>query len=249
MTARHGPPTAAPAPSRSDRGVPGAFKRCVTSLPLLGTLARRIYFGLRAGRFPGSCDYWETRYRAGRDSGAGSYGALAAFKADTLNRFVAEQSIESVVELGCGDGAQLALAEYPRYLGIDISPAAIEQCRTRFRHDASKSFESNIPTGRTFDLALSLDVIYHLVEDDVFDAYMRALFGAARRYVIVYSSNFQRPCPEPHVRHRIFTDWVSAHAPDWRLRETIANRYPFDARNPEGTSFADFYVFDNATPA
>jgi hypothetical protein len=40
-----------------------------------------------------------------------------------------------------------------------------------------------------FDLELSLDVIYHLVEDEVFDAYMRSLFAHAGRFVVIYSSN------------------------------------------------------------
>ena len=34
--------------------------------------------------------------------------ALAAFKADFLNGFVIEKNVESVLELGCGDGNQLA---------------------------------------------------------------------------------------------------------------------------------------------
>lgn len=39
------------------------------------------------------------------------------------------------------------------------------------------------------DLSLSLDVIYHLVEDEVFETYINTLFKSARRYVIIYSSN------------------------------------------------------------
>ena len=39
------------------------------------------------------------------------------------------------------------------------------------------------------DLTLSLDVIYHLVEDDVFVSAMRALFDKAARFVVIYASN------------------------------------------------------------
>lgn len=39
------------------------------------------------------------------------------------NDFVRARGIDSVIEFGCGDGAQLALAEYPAYGGIDVSPA------------------------------------------------------------------------------------------------------------------------------
>jgi hypothetical protein len=33
------------------------------------------------------------------------------------------------------------------------------------------------------ELGLSLEVIFHLVEDDVFDVYMRHLFASATRFV------------------------------------------------------------------
>ena len=42
---------------------------------------------------------------------------------------------------------------------------------------------------RKADLSLSLDVIYHLVEDDVFEYYMRTLFEASNGYVIIYASD------------------------------------------------------------
>ena len=200
-----------------------AANLCLNAFPLVGLMARRVYFGVVAHGFDGSADYWEKRYRKGRDSGSGSYGGLALFKADVLNGFVRDNAVETVIELGCGDGAQLGLVEYPHYHGIDVSPAAIARCRERFAGDPRKTFDIAPPAAQ-YDLALSLDVIYHLVEDTVFDAYMRALFRAARRHVIVYSSNRERTVPEPHIRHRKFTDWVAAHAPEWGLRRTIANK-------------------------
>src|SRR5262249_52775171 len=70
------------------------------------------------GEFKSTGDYWDSRYRRGGNSGAGSYGRLAEFKAEAVNRFVRENHILSVVEFGCGDGAQLELAQYPRYTGM-----------------------------------------------------------------------------------------------------------------------------------
>jgi hypothetical protein len=93
------------------------------------------------------------------------------------------------------------------------------------------------------DLSLSLDVIYHLVEDSVFDAYMRRLFSFAWRFVIIYSSNMDRDWPSKHVRHREFTRWVENNRPEWCLLSVIKNPYPFDPSNQEQTSFADFYLF------
>ena len=61
-------------------------------------------------------DYWEARYAAGGNSGKGSGGVFAEFKAEIVNTFVREHDIASVIDFGCGDGAQLALAEIYRQL-------------------------------------------------------------------------------------------------------------------------------------
>src|SRR5690554_4632414 len=201
--------------------------------------------------FTHSQEYWEQRYASGGHSGAGSYRKFAQFKAQTLNRFVAEHAIESVIEFGCGDGNQLLLAQYPQYLGIDVSPTAIAVCRRLFAEDQAKTFRLlSDYADETAELALSLDVIYHLVEDDVFADYMHTLFGAAKRFVIIYASNFDDPERRagPHVRHRRFTDWVEDNCPGWVLSLHIPNKYPYRGNYRKG-SFADFYVYRKIDPA
>jgi hypothetical protein len=54
-----------------------------------------------------SVNYWENRYAAGGNSGDGSYGRLAVFKAEFINKFIDEVNINSATEMGCGDGHQL----------------------------------------------------------------------------------------------------------------------------------------------
>ena len=200
---------------------------------------------LRKSKFTNSVDYWDKRYRDGGDSGAGSYNRLAQFKARFLNAFVEKNRIPSVIEHGCGDGAQLKLARYPSYIGIDISPKAVEICRSLFANDPTKRFFQTdlLPAGTRADLALSLDVIYHLVEDHVFEAYMEKLFASANNFVIVYSSNMVKEWPQKHVHHRRFTDWIAKHRPEWSLESTTPNEYPYDPARQDDTSFADFYVF------
>lgn len=191
-----------------------------------------------------SSDYWERRYRAGLTSGLGSYGALAEFKAEIINAFVEDNNIGSVVEFGCGDGNQLALANYPRYVGLDVSKFAIEHCRRRFDADRSKSFswidpDSAIPLWGSVsaELALSLDVIYHLTEDRVYRAYLDDFFRSASRFAIVYSSDHDGSDPMPHVRHRKFTDDVARWHNEFTLKDRIRNRYPAD-------SCSDFFVYE-----
>ncbi|WP_206026917.1 methyltransferase domain-containing protein [Jiella endophytica] len=202
---------------------------------------------LRAG-FAGSASYWEERYQNGGNSGPGSYGRLAEFKAEILNDFIRREAVTSVIEFGCGDGSQLALLDCGDYLGVDVSVTAVEACRRRFAGDDGKAFCLVADyASETADMTLSLDVVYHLVEDAVFDAYMRALFDAATRFVVVYASNHDAPGPSVHVRHRRFTDWIAANRPEWTLRDVVANRFPFKDDTAE-ESFADFHFFDRAVP-
>lgn len=220
--------------------------KLVGRLGPLGRLVWLTYDALSRLRFHGSGDYWERRYASGRNSGVGSYGRLAEFKAEFLNEYVLRNSVESVVEFGCGDGNQLGLAQYPAYIGVDVSRTVIELCKRSFKSDTTKLFITlgELPaTDVASDLALSLDVIYHLVEDTVFEAHMRALFQNARRAVIIYASNETRPAFGAHVRHRKFTDWVEQNT-DWKLASTMKNKYPYDPRNPSETSWADFFVFE-----
>lgn len=187
--------------------------------------------------------YWEQRYRFGMTSGAGSEGLLARYKAGVLNQFVRDENVGAVIEFGCGDGSQLALAEYRRYLGIDLSARAIELCRQRFRGDTSKTFLQYAPASGGLgaflqaDLALSLDVVYHLIEDELYAAYLNDLFASSRRHVVVYSSNSDAPSPARHVRHRRFVDDVARTWPQFELTRRLPNPH----RN---LTFAEFYFFE-----
>ncbi|WP_260483667.1 class I SAM-dependent methyltransferase [Sphingomicrobium flavum] len=204
-------------------------------------MLRKLFQKIRAINFR-SGDYWENRYRRGGNSGAGSYGRLAMFKAHTLNQFVKENDIQSVIEFGSGDGAQLTHAKYPQYVGIDVSETAIGITRSKFAQDDSKAFYTQLPDGTTADLTMSLDVIYHLIEDEVFERYMTDLFKASRRFVAIYSSNQDKRLTA-HVRHRRFTDWISTYWPQAQLLKKVENPFPEDKGDQENTSFADFYFY------
>ena len=178
--------------------------------------------------FPGSAAYWEHRYAAGGTSGSGSTGAPAVWKAEVVNGWVRELGVTSVVDLGCGDGQQLALAQYPRYLGIDASGTAVRRCIEHFAADPTKSF-LHLPPGEftdpagwlRADLALSMEVLFHLVEPTVFEDYLRLLFASAERWVVICSNDSPGGHRAAHERHRSFTAWVTANEPGWQLRERI----------------------------
>jgi SAM-dependent methyltransferase len=186
--------------------------------------------------------YWEARYRQGGTSGSGSYGRLARYKAGVINAFIAENAVASVLDLGCGDGNLLSLLEVPDYVGADISPAALARCRTRHPRHRFVPFDA-LDAEPAADLAMCIDVIFHLVEDAVFARTLHALFSHATRFVLIYASNVESEWPAAHVRHRRFSDHVAVAWPEWRLLAHLPNPHPYDPARPDETSFADFFVY------
>lgn len=196
-----------------------------------------------------SRDYWQSRYAEGKHSGAGSYGQLALFKANVINSLLAELSVSSLIDWGVGDGNQLQLLNVPRYVGIDVSETVVDRLRVKHAGNTSMEFwlDSDWPREEKCDLSLSSDVIYHLVEDAVFEEYMSRLFASAERYVLVYASNFEdgtvSSSRATHVRHRKFTDFVAQrYGLNWELVREIPNLFPY-RDGLRQTSLADFFLY------
>lgn len=224
------------------------LKEILKNIPIIGPLLKGIKgLFIRPEEFIDSPSYWENRYKSGGNSGAGSYNRLAEFKAEIINPFVKLNQIQSVIEFGCGDGNQLKYFDFEQYLGVDVSSTIISHCQEIYKQDSSKTFKTiDEYSNEKADLTLSLDVIYHLVEISIYEDYMRQLFEASNKYVIVYSSNEDDHINNnkyPHVHHRKFTDWVTTNASEFKLIEHIPNKFPFGGNN-EDSSYADFYIFE-----
>lgn len=196
----------------------------------------------------GSKNYWEQRYKKNGTSGSGSYGRLAEFKAEIVNEFIRNNNINSCIEWGCGDGNQLSLMNYKKYLGLDVSKEIINKDIEKFKNDCTKKFmiiNENMDINNKYDMSISLDVIFHLVEDSVFENYMNNLFKYASKFVCIYSSNENtEQCGYyNHMKHRKFTDYIDMNFKNWRLCKYIKNKYPYDENNSSQTSFCDFYFY------
>jgi hypothetical protein len=126
-------------------------------------------------------------------------------------------------------------------------------CKNKFENDMSnrfslydsKSFIDNHGIFRA-ELGISLDVIYHLTENEVYQKYTEHLFSSSEEYVISHSANTDEEHDTgDHVRDRKFTDWVKSNATGWELAERIDNEYSYDPSDPENTAWSDFYIFTN----
>lgn len=184
-----------------------------------------------------SSRYWDDRYKHGKTSGKGSYGKFAEYKAGVINSFIQEKNVKSVLDFGCGDGNQARFLKCDKYIGYDVSQTAIKLCKDIFKDDSSKEFTYFDMLLQPMELAMSCEVIFHLIEDEIFNNYMNKLFNLAKKYIIIYSSNYTttKKCPK-HVKHRKFTDYIVQNFPEWGLIQKINNKYPEE-------SFSDFYIY------
>lgn len=193
--------------------------------------------------------FWNERYLNGGNSGSGSYNHLANFKANIINQFIKNNSIKSIIDYGVGDGNQLKLinTENLVYTGIDVSPYIISKCQKLFKHDKSKKFihTDKISDHLKADLVLSCDVIYHLIEDNIYDQYMRHLFSMSEKYVIIYAKNEDINHTQ-HVKFRKFSEFIKSIFPTWQLIKYIPNKYPqlILGKSNDKTSPSDFYIYE-----
>lgn len=197
-------------------------------------------------------EYWDRRYKSGGNSGAGSYGALREFKINFLNSFIAENGVSSLVDLGCGDGSVASGIVVESYTGLDISEQALTLCKKAVRTQGARFFCTETFPYRehagAFDVALSMDVIFHLVEDSLFVKYMANLFSLSGKYVIIYSSDREDDGSSPcHLKHRRISEYIKESEPGWSLLRTVCNKYPF-AGDHVNQSFSDFFIYMRTQP-
>ena len=186
-------------------------------------------------------DYWDKRYKMEGNSGAGSYGLLAEFKAKVINRFIENNKIKTAVEFGCGDGNNLKMIHYPTYLGLDVATSSIEICKDMFKDDKTKSFIQYTP--KTFynngfftaELVLCLDVLYHIIPEDDFYKTLDDIFSTSSKYVILYTNT--DPVEYRRGGHQLFRDTkaVLAKYPQWEIVEIVEQEY-------KDLSPSDFYI-------
>jgi hypothetical protein len=231
-------------------------KQAIWDSPVLGTnyrrVARRVAYQRGKRDYDSSANYWDRRYSEGGTSGPGSDGPLAEFKAEVLNQFLAESDVRSVIEFGSGDGSQLAKLSVQTYIGLDVSPLAIAKCQDMYGGDATKRFflhpAEDVTLGEApflSDAVLSIDVIFHLTEDDVYDRYMADLFKSARHWVVLYTSDsdtFREHPEHPHMRHHPIQRDIGRRFPEWRLDHIIPNRYPWNG-DSNVSSFCEFFFY------
>jgi len=191
-----------------------------------------------------SHDYWVSRYENGGNSGVGSKNVLNLFKTTFTNSLIEKLHIKSIIDFGCGDGNFANNIRVSKYVGVDVSTVVLDSLKNAFQNDASREFYLLSEQFNACELSISMDVIYHLIDQSAFEDYMKHLFKFAERYVLIYSSNFINLGPTfqtaSHIKHRDFDRYV----PDgFSFVQKFENLFPYDPEKPNSTSWSDFWLY------
>jgi SAM-dependent methyltransferase len=143
-------------------------------------------------------------------SGSGSYGLAATLYLDTINEFIANHNVRSVVDVGCGDYEIGARINVDDYTGVDVVPALIDRNNAEFG-SAHRRFmcldaagADALPSG---DLCLVRQVMQHLSNDQI-----QVILGKLKAFKYVIVTEHQ-----PSVRDFKAPNIDKAHGKDTRL--------------------------------
>jgi predicted TPR repeat methyltransferase len=183
-------------------------------------------------------NYWERRYKSGGNSGKGSYGIEHEFKTDYLNSLIKNYNIQTINDFGCGDGNQIKnILGYSQYNGFDISQTAVKNCQKKYEKNNKMRFYESLETIEPADLSMSLDVLYHIIEDELFYSYIDSLFKFSLKYVLVYSTNDKPNKPASHIVWRDFVDYIKSN-----YNVKLISITPFE--NKKDINNVSFYLFE-----
>jgi 2-polyprenyl-3-methyl-5-hydroxy-6-metoxy-1,4-benzoquinol methylase len=157
-------------------------------------------------------DYWQQRYVNGGDSGSGSQGAAVEAKAVYINQIIREYKLKSIIDWGCGDGELAMRVLVPHYTGLDVAPAAVEMCCAKMPSREWLVYDGFSGPDITADMALSVDVLFHLIDDGLYRRYLELLFDSAS--LVCVSASNRDEAGRAHVLHRAFLKDVPE---DWRV--------------------------------
>jgi len=136
-------------------------------------------------------EYWDARYRSGRDSGVGSYGNEVEIKLKFLVELINSvyPEVKTILDVGCGDfnlGKQLLdrIPEDVTYLGLDVSEAIVSRNNNSYGSDRIK-FEVFDFQPIQADLVICMDVLFHIIEDADYERMVKYLNMVYGKYLTI----------------------------------------------------------------
>jgi SAM-dependent methyltransferase len=163
-------------------------------------------------------------------SGEGSTQKYSQKYAQTVTKYIRENNIKRVVDLGCGDfrvASKLVTGDF-HYIGCDVVPSLVEHLNHNFANEKNEFrcvniVEDELPNG---DLCLIRQVLQHLSNAEI-----EKILQNARKYkYLIVTEHY----PHPNVAAAPNLD--VPHGPDMRLHFDSAvylDKPPFNLQNVE----------------
>ena len=183
-----------------------------------------------------SLNYWRGRANY---SGSGSRGNLLAFKLKFINNFIKDHGIESVLDFGCGDMHFASKIEVDYYKGIDIVDRKIPSQVRAKKFELSVNRFDEVDEGREFDLCTSIDVLYHLLEEEqaYLDSCLDKMINHSSRYLLIYAQDSDIKDTLGHPQSHLY------NCPWKNLIRTKNVELIYEQDKPEPGTSAKFYAF------
>lgn len=160
--------------------------------------------------------HWDQRYSTGGNSGNGSYGNSAIGKGKYISDVIKKFKIKTINDLGHGDGNQLKYFEGDfKYYGYDVSSYINSKLANEYKDNPKYTFLDSVGKMNKGDLALSLDVIYHIIQEDEYYKYLDTLFSLGD-YVLIYAVDMDHKFT-PYFQARKFTPYIDSTFPQFKL--------------------------------
>ncbi len=134
---------------------------------------------------------WDTNYRAGWGSGAGSLLSSTVTYRFIIESFIRLNEVRSVLDVGCGDWQFSNLIPWDEYgisyLGLDLSSVIVEKNTAAFGTERRRfrviREPSEIFTHGPFDLVICKDVLQH-TSNNIAVEYLDAFIAVGRRSLV-----------------------------------------------------------------
>jgi SAM-dependent methyltransferase len=147
--------------------------------------------------------FWSFRYEVFSDlgSGVGSRGENLSYKSSLLQTLGIETS-QSILDVGCGDLEVIKNLHLPNYLGVDVSPQAIEVARQK-RPDLKFVLFERHNSGRlpSADTVICLEVLIHQSTFKDYRRLIELLVQKTKNKLIV--SGYTTSQPHHDINHMV----------------------------------------------
>jgi len=159
-------------------------------------------------------EYWNERFKLRKNVGWGSHPKSNWYKQkkDAVRRVLDKDNVLKVLDICCGDCK--FIAELPQFQNNSIEYVGIEPTKSIY-NQITKEFPDKtflnitIPElikttmNEEFDLIICYDMLFHLVDDKLYDDFIKWMFNRKTKFVIVSYSDVPEKIQKSEAGHYI----------------------------------------------